>query len=142
MLLKRGILLVAVLALLAAACGDDAASDDGDTGGGTATSSSIDATVTEFAFAPSSWAVSSGASVTVNLTNDGAVEHNLVVVVAGKTVTDAAELADSDMLIKVDALAGASGQGSFTAPAAGTYQVICAIPGHLPAGMEGTLTVS
>ena len=142
MLLKRGILIVAVLALVAAACGDDDATDGGDTGGGTTASSSLDATATEFAFAPTSWTVSSGATVTVNLTNDGAVEHNLVVVGGGKTVADAAELADSDMLVNVNAAAGGSGQGSFTAPAAGTYQVICSIPGHLPAGMEATLTVN
>jgi uncharacterized cupredoxin-like copper-binding protein len=30
---------------------------------------------------------------------------------------------------------------TFTAPAAGTYQVICAITDHFNAGMTGTLTV-
>jgi uncharacterized cupredoxin-like copper-binding protein len=30
---------------------------------------------------------------------------------------------------------------TFTAPAAGTYQVICAIETHFDAGMEGSLTV-
>jgi uncharacterized cupredoxin-like copper-binding protein len=29
---------------------------------------------------------------------------------------------------------------TFTAPAAGTYQVICAIETHFDAGMEGSLT--
>ena len=31
---------------------------------------------------------------------------------------------------------------TFTAPAAGTYQVICNVPGHFSAGMEGLLTVT
>jgi uncharacterized cupredoxin-like copper-binding protein len=30
---------------------------------------------------------------------------------------------------------------TFTAPAAGTYQIICAIADHFDAGMNGTLTV-
>jgi uncharacterized cupredoxin-like copper-binding protein len=37
--------------------------------------------------------------------------------------------------------AGDSKTLTFTAPAAGTYQVICAIETHFDAGMEGTLTV-
>jgi uncharacterized cupredoxin-like copper-binding protein len=37
--------------------------------------------------------------------------------------------------------AGATKTLTFTAPDAGTYQVICAIEGHFDAGMEGELTV-
>ena len=37
--------------------------------------------------------------------------------------------------------AGDSKTLTFTAPAAGTYQVICAIETHFDAGMEGSLTV-
>jgi uncharacterized cupredoxin-like copper-binding protein len=38
--------------------------------------------------------------------------------------------------------AGESATFTFTAPEEpGEYQIICAIPGHLEAGMQGTLTV-
>ena len=36
---------------------------------------------------------------------------------------------------------GTTETGTFTAPAAGDYQIICMVPGHFSAGMEGTLTV-
>jgi len=38
--------------------------------------------------------------------------------------------------------AGKSGTATFTAPAAGTYQYYCAVPGHKEAGMTGTLQVT
>lgn len=143
MLKRRLILPLALGALILAACGgDDDDAAPATTADVPAAASSIDAEAAEFKFTPSSWSVDSGATITVNLTNVGGIEHNLVVVAAGKTVTDASQLGDADILIKVDALAGQTGTGTFTAPAAGTYQVICSIPGHLPAGMEAELTVS
>jgi uncharacterized cupredoxin-like copper-binding protein len=36
---------------------------------------------------------------------------------------------------------GDAGTFTFTAPAAGAYQVVCVIPGHFTAGMEGRLRV-
>ena len=143
MLKKRLILPLALVALILAACGgDDDDAAPAATTAAPAAASGIDAQAEEFKFTPSSWNVASGATVTVNLTNAGALEHNLVVVVAGKTVTDPSQLSDGDILIQVDAQAGQTGTGTFTAPPAGSYQVICSIPGHLPAGMEADLTVS
>ena len=37
---------------------------------------------------------------------------------------------------------GESATFTFTAPAAGTYQYVCTVPGHAPAGMVGTFTVT
>ena len=55
-----------------------------------------------------------------------------------KTFSDAGGTAVASA---AEAASGASAQGTFTAPAAGTYQVVCVIPGHFDSGMEGELTV-
>ncbi len=46
------------------------------------------------------------------------------------------------IVFEISAAAGEAVTNTFTAPAAGTYQVICKIPGHFSAGMEGLLTVT
>jgi uncharacterized cupredoxin-like copper-binding protein len=51
------------------------------------------------------------------------------------------ELLADFVFVEDEVEAGATKTLSFTAPAAGTYQVICAIETHFDAGMEGTLTV-
>ena len=43
--------------------------------------------------------------------------------------------------VETEVEAGATATLTFTAPAVGTYQVICAIETHFDAGMEGELTV-
>jgi len=42
----------------------------------------------------------------------------------------------------MEATAGAVATETFTAPAAGTYQIICALEGHFDSGMEGELVVT
>lgn len=87
----------------------------------------ITVTGTEFVFFPSAITVKEGQKVKINFQNQGAMVHNLVIEelgIATKTVgsgeTDAIE---------------------FTAPATGTYKFFCSLPGHQPAGMEGSLNV-
>jgi azurin len=101
-----------------------------------------------------------GQKITITLTNAGklpkvAMAHNLVLLKAG---ADAAAFAAAGMLhqetgyippeLSGQVLAATKllGPGetdtiTFTAPAAGTYDFICTYPGHLLAGMRGTLTV-
>jgi nitrite reductase (NO-forming) len=38
--------------------------------------------------------------------------------------------------------AGDSNTFTFTAPAAGTYQIVCTVPGHALGGMVGDFTVT
>ena len=52
------------------------------------------------------------------------------------------EMIEDLIVAETSAEAGQARTASFAAPAAGTYQVICSIPGHLAAGMEGRLIVS
>lgn len=85
--------------------------------------------------------IPAGAEVTLNLTNEGSLEHNWVLVpetaeLATTTPADAINQAASAVLA-----GGKSTTLTFTAPAAGTYQYICTVPGHALAGMVGKLTV-
>ena len=82
-------------------------------------------------YAPATLEAPAGANVTVKLTNAETapvINHDWVL----EGVDGAA----------VAALApGASGEVSFTAPAAGEYAYYCSIGDHRQRGMEGTLTV-
>ena len=105
--------------------------------------SEISTAMTEFAFTPSSSSVSAGNEVTLTLTNDGTVDHNWVLMDAGYMVTTPFDDADrAKVFAETSLAAGDSATFTFTAPSeAGTYQVVCSIPGHLEAGMEASLTV-
>ena len=80
---------------------------------------------TEFSFSPALITVKSGEKVKLTFQNNGSVSHNLVVEGLGistKTIGRG----------KTETL-------EFTAPASGTYKFFCSVPGHRPAGMEGSL---
>ena len=86
-------------------------------------------------------AVPAGAEVTLNLTNEGSLEHNWVLVheeaeLATTTPADAINQAASEVLA-----GGKSTTLTFTAPEPGSYQYVCTVPGHALAGMVGKLTV-
>ena len=119
-----GLLLVA---FLLGACGSDdsgggsesnGSSNDG--GGGTA--QTVEVTASDFEFQPTSLSVDPGAEVSVSLTNDGETAHTFTV---------------SDVDFEVQAEAGASAEGTFTAPDSGTIDYVCAFHSN----MTGTITV-
>jgi uncharacterized cupredoxin-like copper-binding protein len=85
--------------------------------------------------------VSAGQTVNVTLKNNGSVDHTWVVLKQGVNDTTSSQFSADQALFTVKAAAGQTGTGSFTAPAAGQYEIICDVPGHLDAGMKGTLTV-
>lgn len=112
-------LLLGVIATLAAACG-----------GGRSKPQPVSITVIakDISFEPNEWRVKAGADVTVTLRNEGALEHSWVV-----------KLPSGEKM--VHAKAGESATLRFTAPAVGTYEVICDVAGHKEAGMVGKLIV-
>ena len=89
--------------------------------GGTST---LDVSLKDFAIDPDALSVAAGA--TLNLTNDGAVVHNLAV----------------DGVASPMINAGESGQLDLGELAPGTYTMICEVPGHEAAGMKGTITIA
>ncbi len=127
---------VAALALVIGACGGDAAA------------TALEVTARDFQFSPSSWTVPAGEEISIVITNDGSVLHEWVLLQSGVTIESEADLPDTEEELLADFVEveeevepGATSTLTFTAPAAGTYQVICAVEGHFDAGMEGELTV-
>lgn len=106
------------------------------------------------AFDKTTLTATAGQQVTVNLKNNSAAQqHNWVLVQSSnaQAVADAGLSAgleagylpaDKANIIANTELSngGETKSVSFTAPAAGTYQYICTVPGHYPS-MQGTLTV-
>jgi uncharacterized cupredoxin-like copper-binding protein len=127
---------LAVIILAVSACGgDDEASTE------------LEVTTSDFQFSPDSWTVPAGEEVTIAITNEGSVLHEWVLMQPGVSIESEADLPETEEELLADFVyvedeveAGASKTLTFTAPAAGTYQIICAIETHFDAGMEGTLT--
>lgn len=115
---------VAVLALVAATIAVGASWSRTDGGSSTAaTGGQAMVSLKEFAITPATVGV--GGSLQV--TNEGAVAHNLTVE-GGPATSDLA--------------AGGSEVLELNDLAAGTYTMFCSIPGHREAGMEATLTIA
>ena len=84
-----------------------------------------------------------GAEVHIKIINNGTVEHNFYIMQYGVDVGDMFDEEDiANAYWEVDAQPDESVELSFTAPdQPGTYQIVCGMPGHLQAGMVGTLEV-
>lgn len=144
--MHRTLLALAAAAAILAACGGD---DPPAT-----TELSITGT-DALAFEPDTFTVPAAAEITVELTSEPSVEHDLVLEgvgmagMAGDEGHDDGDEheADDDPVIPDDDLhlahadAGDSATATFTVEAPGTYQLYCSVPGHRSAGMEATLTV-
>ena len=110
-------------AMLLAACGGGGSTSGGGGGGTTLTVNGGD----DLKFTPNTLTVKAGDKVTVNLVNNGSVAHTFVI---------------PDLNVKADMPAGKTNTVTFTAPTkAGTYQIICDVPGHKEAGMVAQLIV-
>ncbi|HXM54608.1 MAG TPA: plastocyanin/azurin family copper-binding protein [Candidatus Dormibacteraeota bacterium] len=117
-----------LLVLVLAACGGGGGAGGG---GGTAQpSGSTKVAMSEFKFTPNAIDVKAGG--TLFLVNDGSVAHDMVVTDPGGAVKARSSLVQ----------AGNSATFSLGNLPAGTYQVLCDLPGHKAAGMTGTLVVS
>jgi len=99
--------------------------------------------LSEFSFSPASASVPAGAEVTLTLTNSGTIEHNWVLLNAGFQAAAPFDADDqANVVAETNVAAGEVQTFTLTAPSdAGSYQIVCSIPGHLEAGMTGSLTV-
>ncbi len=130
---------------IAAGCGDDP--DDALTPPKPATSKPIEATLSEFKLTLSAQTVA-GQSVTIDATNNGTVEHELVII---RTDLDSSALPTVDGRIpedKVDAVdeiaefAIGTTQSKTFELAPGKYVLVCNLPAHYTSGMHAALTVT
>jgi plastocyanin len=103
----------------------------------------ISVTTTEFKFEPTSWTVTAGKQVELELKNDGALEHEWVIIKKGMQVTIPFDDDDEEKVYwEMEAAPRETKTETFTAPSeAGTYTVVCGTPAHLEQGMAGTLIV-
>jgi uncharacterized cupredoxin-like copper-binding protein len=123
-------LVLAGLALWTGGGGGEAATSPG-------TSDQVRVVAADFSFDPPEARVPAGQEVSVELANEGAVEHNWSVL--REPIASEDELEESAVLFSIDPVQpGETGSGTFTFDA-GEYQLICTIPGHFESGMEGTL---
>lgn len=115
-------------ALVSSAC---ARGDGGGTGGGgpiteAPTDADVSVSASEFTFEPSDLTAPANTPVTIQIRNDGTIEHDFTIDEANVTVVvKPTEARTAEINLP-----------------AGVYTFYCSIPGHRAAGMEGALTVS
>jgi uncharacterized cupredoxin-like copper-binding protein len=132
--MKKYFLLISVillLLLLLGACGSS----------GPTTNLRVD--MTDFMYNPSNFTVPAGETITLDLTNNGAVEHNFIIMDFGTDIGN--EFGDEDeanVYWQTKLGPGQSETFTFTAPSEpGEYQVVCSVQGHYQAGMVASLIV-
>lgn len=121
-------------ALLLSACGG---------GGGGAPSTNLTVSMTDFSFTPGTFTVPAGQEITIALSNEGAVEHELVIMKFGAEVSAPFDQNDQENVYwHAKLLHGGSETLTFTAPTEpGEYLVSCSTSGHHEAGMQGKMIV-
>jgi uncharacterized cupredoxin-like copper-binding protein len=122
-----------VLGLILSACASAA----------NASNTNLSVDLTDFAFKPNTIKVPAGKEITVQVTNKGANVHEFVIMKAGTQVSVPFDDNDEGNIYWEidDVQPGATKTDKFTAPEAGTYQLVCGTPKHVEMGMVGTLTV-
>jgi plastocyanin len=104
---------------------------------------SISAAMTEFQYDPPTWQVPANSIISLTLTNNGTALHTWTLMESGYTVTPPFSQDDKQHVLQAFQVDVDQTQTfTFTAPSQpGTYEIVCSEPGHLEAGMKGTLTV-
>ena len=120
-------ILIGVIAVMAlAACGGSASASTQAPASGT----TFNVQTTEFAYNPNTFNANVGQPITFKITNKGTVDHTFVIM--GLDGKEAA---------KATIKTGGTETLQFTPTTAGNYPIVCDLPGHKEAGMQGTLTV-
>jgi uncharacterized cupredoxin-like copper-binding protein len=112
-------------------------------GGAATPTTDIHITLVDFQFSPNSFTVPAGEEIALSAVNNGAVIHNFIIMEMGYQVGNEFDEEDQPHVYwQTDISPGNSIETSFTAPQEpGEYEVVCSTPGHVQAGMVGTLNV-
>lgn len=97
----------------------------------------------DFSITPTQLSVPASSEIQIRVANKGTVEHNFFIMRYGMDVGDMFDEDDiANAYWDVDVQPGDIVDLTFTAPdQLGSYQIVCGMPGHLQAGMVGTLEV-
>lgn len=129
--MRKIILLLVLLSMASAGCSS-----------GT-TEKKLNIELNDFTITPNQITVQAGSEVSINVTNNGTIKHDLNIMMFGTDIGDTFGDDDRENVIWVVSLEpGETTSQTFTVPdQPGTYQLICSLPGHMQAGMTGTLEV-
>ena len=111
---------------------------------GKSNAATINVTITDFAYSPTTFTVPAGAQVTINATNNGSAEHEFAIMKKGTSVTPPfGDKDEGNIFWELDEIGpGTAKSATFTAPTEpGEYEVVCGLPGHIEKGMTATLIV-
>ncbi|MBI4730618.1 MAG: cupredoxin domain-containing protein [Chloroflexi bacterium] len=110
---------------------------------GDAPSTNITVELSDFAITPNRLIVPAGSEITIHVTNSGSIMHDLTIMKLGVDVGDKFDVEDQDNIYwEMEIQTGETETVQFLAPdQPGVYQIVCRMPGHLQAGMFGTLEV-
>ncbi len=110
---------------------------------GGAPSTNINVELSDFAITPNRLIVPAGLEITIHVTNNGSIIHDLTIMKLGVDVGDKFDVEDQDNIYwEMEIQTGEIETVKFLAPdQPGDYQIVCRMPGHLQAGMFGTLEV-
>lgn len=129
--LKKILTLMVLLSVLISAC----------KAGGP--SSRLHVELSDFAITPNQFTIPAGSEIQISIENKGAVVHDFYIMKLGIDVGDKFDEDDkSNAYWDAEVQPDNNVNLSFSAPdQSGTYQIVCGMPGHLQAGMVGTLEV-
>jgi uncharacterized cupredoxin-like copper-binding protein len=111
--------------------------------GGSGPSTNLRVDMVEFMFEPSDYSIPAGQEITLELSNNGAVVHEFIIMKYGTEVgQDFGPEDEENIYWEAELDPGTSNTFTFTAPTEpGEYQVVCGTAGHYLAGMVAKLIV-
>ena len=130
-MVKKSIFLLMLLSIFLSACQAEGPSTQ------------LKVELNDFAITPNQFAVPANSEIKIKITNDGAVVNNFYIMKYGVEVGEHFGEEDvSNALWEAEVQPDDTATFDFMAPdQPGIYQIVCGLPGHLEAGMVGTLEV-
>ena len=133
------------LSLLLSACGGEAkptaAKSDAPAGGAAASVTTL--TMQDIKYDKAALTGTKGQALTINLTNQGALEHDFTIdKIDGKATVDGKDATSATAAVHAAVKSKGTAKVEITPNAAGTFEFYCTVAGHKEAGMKGTLTVN